>query len=78
MKAELRRMRWRCRRGMLELDIILLRFLNNHYTRLSAEELTQFDRLLSLADNDLWDMICARKPPIDEDQRPILTLLQNC
>ncbi|SER67627.1 antitoxin CptB [Nitrosomonas sp. Nm51] len=74
---EFERARWRCRRGMLELDIILQRFMDKYYRKLGAEELLQFERLLSLADNDLWDLICARKADIDDDQLPVLKLLQK-
>ncbi|MCB1985728.1 MAG: succinate dehydrogenase assembly factor 2 [Burkholderiales bacterium] len=71
------RARWRCRRGMLELDIILQRFMDQYYCQLGSEELIQFERLLSLADNDLWDLICARKPVMDDDLLPVIKLLQN-
>ncbi|MCB1948319.1 succinate dehydrogenase assembly factor 2 [Nitrosomonas sp.] len=74
---EFERAHWRCRRGMLELDIILQRFMDKHYRRLDAEELLQFEQLLSLADNDLWDLICARKTAIDDNQLPVLKLLQE-
>ena len=59
---EFERARWRCRRGMLELDIILQRFMDKNYCQLNPEELSQFERLLSLADNDLWDLVCDRQP----------------
>lgn len=72
------RARWRCRRGMLELDIILQRFMDNYYQQLSAEELKQFEQLLSLPDNDLWDLICARNKAEDDSVLPVLKLLQNC
>ena len=71
------RARWRCRRGMLELDIVLQRFMDKHYCQLGTEELIQFERLLSLADNDLWDLICARKTVMDDDLLLVLKLLQN-
>lgn len=75
---EFERARWRCRRGMLELDIILQRFMDAHYCRLSADELQQFDRLLILPDNDLWDLICARETLREESLMPVLSLLQKC
>ncbi|MCC6923669.1 MAG: succinate dehydrogenase assembly factor 2 [Nitrosomonas sp.] len=75
---EFERARWRCRRGMLELDIILQRFMDNHYCQLSADELQQFDRLLILPDNDLWDLICARETLREENLMPVLSLLQKC
>lgn len=74
---EFERARWRCRRGMLELDIILQRFMDQYYCRLSTKELMQFEKLLSLADYDLWELICARKAVIDDDILPVLKLLQK-
>ena len=73
---ELERSRWRCRRGLLELDIVLQRFMDRHYTQLSAAELQQFDTLLDLPDNDLWDMITARKEAENKGLQPVLRLLQ--
>lgn len=75
---EFERARWRCRRGMLELDIILQRFMDTHYCQLSPDELQQFDRLLILPDNDLWDLICAREAIREESLIPVLSLLQKC
>jgi len=47
------RLRWQCRRGMLELDIILQRFLNNDYQRLNDQEKLSFSKLLEDADVNL-------------------------
>ena len=69
------RARWRCRRGMLELDIILQRFVDKHYQALGEEDLRQFESLLNLADNDLWDMI-ALKEAEDTNVAPVLHLLR--
>ncbi len=74
---EFERARWRCRRGMLELDIILQRFMDKNYCQLTAEELSQFERLLSLADNDLWDLVCDRRPHMDDAMLPVLKLLRE-
>ena len=73
---ELDRVRWRCRRGMLELDIVLQRFVDKYYTQLNETELQQFDTLLNLPDNDLWDMITTRKKLGDTKLQPMLQLLQ--
>ena len=73
---ELDRVRWRCRRGMLELDIVLQRFVDKHYAQLNETELQQFDTLLNLPDNDLWDMITTRKKLGDKKLQPMLQLLQ--
>lgn len=74
---EFERACWRCRRGMLELDIVLQRFMYRYYTDLDAQGLAQFERLLSLADNDLWDLITGRKANTDRQWLPILELLQK-
>lgn len=73
---ELERARWRCRRGLLELDIVLQRFMDKHYPQLSETELQQFATLLDLSDNDLWDMITTRKELEETSLRPVLQLLQ--
>lgn len=72
------RARWRCRRGMLELDIILQRFMETYYRQLGRDELEQFEQLLSMADNDLWDLICARSEHDNKKLLPIIQLLQRC
>ena len=73
---ELERARWRCRRGMLELDIVLQRFMDQYYRQLSKDEISQLESLLSFADNDLWDLICERKATMDEGLLPVLKLLR--
>lgn len=55
--AEQRRLAWRCRRGMLELDIVLQRFVNEQFASLTLAQMEVFDGLLELPDNDFWAMI---------------------
>ena len=74
---ELDRIRWRCRRGMLELDIVLQGFVDKRYMQLNKDELQQFDTLLDLPDNDLWDMITLKKEIEDIKLQPVLQLLQT-
>jgi antitoxin CptB len=57
---EVRRLSWRCRRGLLELDIVLQRFSENHLAGLSQQELLVFDGLLDLPDNDFLDLVTSR------------------
>jgi antitoxin CptB len=72
----LERARWRCRRGLLELDIVLQRFMDEYYAKLDEAELRQFETLLDLPDNDLWDMI-ALKEAESANLNPVLRLLQT-
>jgi antitoxin CptB len=55
--AEQRRLAWRCRRGMLELDIVLQRFVAQYFNQLTLSELQALDELLDLPDNELWNVL---------------------
>jgi succinate dehydrogenase / fumarate reductase iron-sulfur subunit/antitoxin CptB len=61
--AEFDRIRWRCRRGLLELDIVLQRFLEQRFDGLEPGERRLFDELLDAPDNDLLDMTLGRAEP---------------
>ncbi|MDQ3186354.1 MAG: succinate dehydrogenase assembly factor 2 [Pseudomonadota bacterium] len=74
---ELERARWRCRRGLLELDIVLQRFMDEHYATLDETELWQFETLLDFPDNDLWEMITLRREAENRSLQPVLHLLQT-
>jgi antitoxin CptB len=63
--SELDRIRWRCRRGLLELDLVLETFQREHLDRMTPPELAAFSRLLDSADNDLWDWVSGRGEPCD-------------
>lgn len=75
------RLRWRARRGLLENDLILTRFLDAHEATLTDEEVDAFSRLMELADNALMDLIMAKaQPEADLDLphvRALLLRLQN-
>ncbi len=70
------RVRWRCRRGLLELDIVLGRFIEQRYPSLDNEQRVVFDELLDLADNDLWDLITGKKEPTLAHSREVLDWLK--
>jgi antitoxin CptB len=57
------RLRWRSRRGLLENDIIITRFLDRHELELTDADVEALTRLLELPDNDLLDYLLARKEP---------------
>ncbi|MEO7577749.1 MAG: succinate dehydrogenase assembly factor 2 [Massilia sp.] len=64
------RLRWRSRRGLLENDLILTRFLDAHEADLSDDDVDALSRLLDLADNPLMDLILARSEPEGEIDLP--------
>jgi antitoxin CptB len=69
---EKKRVLWRCRRGMLELDIVLMRFVEEHFDALTDAQHAALEALLDEPDNDLWDMISGRKLPAEARQRELL------
>ena len=74
--AELDKIRWHCRRGLLELDIILERFNRQHLAVLAPGQLEHFKELLALDDNHLLDLILGREVLEEERLHSMLQLLQ--
>ena len=72
----LNRIRWRSRRGMLENDLVLTRFLDARGPAMSEDEVAMLDRLLDLSDNELWDLISRRQEPADQSVAPLLAELR--
>lgn len=66
MSAEnLPKLRWACRRGMLELDILLGSYLEEVYLTLSEENQAEFVRLLQFNDQELFDWLTGKTAPTD-------------
>ena len=63
--VELNRLRWRCRRGMRELDVLLERYLQRYWPGASGERRAAFERLLELPDPVLADL-CLRRAAVPE------------
>ena len=61
------RLRWQCRRGMLELDLLLEDFLDNTYAGLSDAEKRTFCRVLEYQDQLLLDWFMGRAVPADRE-----------
>jgi antitoxin CptB len=61
-RAARNRLQWKCRRGLLELDLVLQGFLAGQF---SDEEAAALDALLDLPDNDLWDIVSGRRDDYD-------------
>ena len=65
--SERDRVRWHCRRGMLELDLVLTRFLERHFENLTPGQHAAFKTLLEYSDNDLWDVVSGHAEPAQTD-----------
>jgi antitoxin CptB len=74
-----RRLRWRARRGLLENDLVLTRFLDRNEQTLSDADVAGLDELLELTDNDLMDLILGRSEPqgLEPDALRVLEQLRN-
>ncbi|MDM9557999.1 MULTISPECIES: succinate dehydrogenase assembly factor 2 [Bordetella] len=71
-ELERTRLRWRARRGLLENDLIITRYLDAYETQLTDEDVDALARLFELGDNDLLDLLLARKEPEGELDTPRL------
>jgi antitoxin CptB len=79
--AGLNRLKWRCRRGMLENDLFVERFFERHGASLTEDQARGLLALMELADNDLLELLLARREPSGEVDRPevreVLALLRK-
>ena len=66
----LSKLKWRCRRGLLENDLFIERFFARHESGLTVDEAGGLEILMDLSDNDLLDLFLARKEPQGELDRP--------
>ena len=62
----LSKLKWRCRRGMLENDLFVERFFARHEASLTQSQAQGLLMLMDLPDNDLLDLLLARKEPEGE------------
>ena len=75
--SDLDRIRWNCRRGLLELDLILQGFLENHLEALTPDQLENFKELLDYPDNDLLDLVMGRAELCGQRCKPLLELMRG-
>jgi len=61
--TELNRLRWRCKRGLLENDLFIERFFQERGAHLTNSHVHGLAALMDLADNDLLDLFLARREP---------------
>lgn len=65
MDNRLSQLKWRCRRGMRELDVLLQRYLEERYASASLQEQQAFEALLELPDPQLFAYVVNRERPSD-------------
>ncbi|ARN20490.1 succinate dehydrogenase assembly factor 2 [Piscinibacter gummiphilus] len=74
----LSKLKWRCRRGLLENDLFVERFFVRHEATLTENQAQALLALMDLSDNDLLDLLLARKEPEGElATEEVLTVLHQ-
>ncbi|MBC7942339.1 MAG: succinate dehydrogenase assembly factor 2 [Chitinophagaceae bacterium] len=80
-QRELSKLRWRCRRGLLENDLFIDRFFRQFEATLTTRQAAGLQALMDLADNDLLDLFLGRKEPQGDTDLPevreVLAQLRN-
>ena len=83
-ERELSKLKWRCRRGLLENDIFIERFFRQHEASLTVAQARGLAELMELSDNDLLDLHLSRKElkdvsdaPQGEAAQEVLKMLRN-
>jgi succinate dehydrogenase flavin-adding protein (antitoxin of CptAB toxin-antitoxin module) len=69
------RLRWNCRRGLLELDLVLERFLAQN-ADLEQGGVARLNEILEFPDNDLWDIVIGRSDRYEPHLNDIVALLR--
>ncbi len=72
-----KRILWRCRRGLLELDILLSNFVRHKFYELNTTQMQVFDRLLDLPDNQFLDFLLGRELSDDKEVNDLLLEIIN-
>ena len=77
----LSKLRWRCRRGLLENDLFVERFFSRHEASLTQGQADGLLALMDLSDNDLLDLLLARREPdeglFDDSTLEVLRLMRT-
>jgi antitoxin CptB len=80
-ERSLSKLKWRCRRGLLENDLFIERFFARHEARLTLRHAAALNELMDLADNDLLDLLLRRKEPAGAldtaDVKEVLEMLRT-
>ncbi len=68
---------WGCRRGMLELDLLLIPFFENCYSTLNPEQQQSFEALLDCTDPELFSWLMGTSEPIEGHLRKVVHLIRQ-
>ncbi len=71
------KLRWRCRRGMLELDAILQPFFDGYFDKLSPAQQVTFATMLECTDPELYNWFIGSEIPNTVELQELVTLIKN-
>ena len=74
-QTELNRLFWQSRRGMLELDVLLVPFSKEVYPVLDAEDQRRYHKLLACEDQDMFGWFMEREEPADDDLKRMVRMI---
>lgn len=75
--GRIRKLRWMCRRGMKELDVLLAGFLDRHERELQDGKWPELERLLSTEDDRLWQYILNPDDAPEPDLEPLIRAIHG-
>lgn len=76
--SEMNRLRWKCRRGMLELDLVLNQFLEQEFLALDSTSKQAFETLLEAGDEELWTLITDEEASAAPELQAVMARLRAC
>jgi len=72
------KIKWHCRRGMLELDLIFQRFFNERIDFMEEEQIALFEALLEYPDPDLFSWLMGYEKSTQKEINEIVTYIRHC
>ena len=75
--ARLHRLRWHCRRALLELDLVFQRYWQRVGDDVDAEQEAVLGQLLAMEDHDLWELVSGRRETDDPQLKGMLERLRQ-
>lgn len=75
--SEMSKLRWRCRRGMKELDVAMTAYLEKFYQQAGADEQAAFLRLLDTQDPELMNMVMGKTNAPDEQMSCVIQTIRR-
>jgi antitoxin CptB len=75
--VDVSRLRWRCRRGMRELDVLLMRYLDRRWESASRAERKAFVQLVDMPDPELFGYLVGTSAPADATQREVISVIRR-